>query len=353
MNLFRNVLPTEKIVTGFAMILLSVLMAAYAPMHLHSTAKAVEASAITQLKDKLSTEINRQIAGLKDTLGSIKVESTSGEGTVTAGIVSNNGGVKGTIACDTAPAKEGSDVTAGLNLGFKGNTLEGSMVLPCSVVDDVKGLIQEGVTGLTGLLEKVKSSLSLENLQKLATEVGEWLKKTIASSVQGMLTSAIGAVTGVIDTLKTTFNSITERVTQVGQCVFGNDWTFGASVNSTDEGPTVGVSASPTAKDGSEETAGGEDCEEMKLSVSGQDVMDGAEKLMQVAQPIIQMALSIVMSVVAMLPSLLSSLTGVMGGGGGGNISGIMTLFTSSLSQLGNVTGMIGNVSGILGGINI
>lgn len=352
MNILQNMLPSQKLLMGFALCLLSVLMAAYAPMSLHSEARAIENNAVAHLKERLTTEINRQISGLKTTLSSINIEAKSDSSSASATVTSDAGNIAATAVCDTSETQKDSDTLAGATLSFEGGTLTGAIVLPCSMVDQVKGFIEKGVDGLKDLLNKVKDAVSLENLQKLVQSVADSLRETIVTSVQGLLTSAVASVTGVLDKIKAAFNDISSRVTQLGQCLFGNEWSISTSLDLTkSEGLKAGVTANPTAKDGSEEVAGGENCKEVEASISSQDVIDAGKKLMEVAKPVIQMGISIVMSVVALLPSIISSLTGILSGSG--NIGGIMTVFTSALSQLGNVTSMLGNVSSLFGGLNL
>lgn len=386
--------PSQKFFVGFAFCILSLLVAAYGPMASYSEAQAVKNTAMENLRQQATSEIKRMTKSLTDTLRRLKVDAHVGSDGLSASITSGISGAGGSIACapstssSPSPSPSASpDIIAGASLTFSEGYLKGSILLPCEVINKVKQYIQDGVTGLQTLYEKVQSALTLENLQKVVQKVVDWFQKNVVIAVQGAIAKAVAGATDVLSKIQTAYNDIITRITQVGQCVFGNSWSFSASLDVTSSGFNANIGASPSPKStstpsstpgvsstsrsgagryardvapsvspspsqsSSTGTSTDSNCKEVKASISSQDITAAAQKLTSMVQPFIQTIISTISSIMALLTSIISEVSGVLTGSG--DIGGLMTAFDAILSQLSLVTGMAGGVQNLLSGIGL
>jgi hypothetical protein len=296
--------PSKKLISGVILMLLSMLLVAYAPMASISMAEsAADTAKLQALKQKALDELNRRITSYEKTMKSLNVDVD--------------------IKNDT------STDTNGLNTIVK---------LPAKAQDQSKQFMQTILDELKQLKEKVTGSTSLTEMQGLGNNIDSQFGLDQLTQVQAMATQAIESMTGVFDNLKSAFNGVQSQVTQIKQCA---STTTSAS---TDEcnGVDVAVAADTSAQ--------------------AQSQLDSLSSIMSTISSVLTSAIALLMTLLTSFTSMsgglgslsslgnlssLSSLTGLLGGAGGlGDLS-------SLTGSLGSITGMLGSFSAISSQLDI
>lgn len=295
--LFRNKLFVVSL-------LLSMLLVAYGPMTMAAQAVDATDSATQSLKDSALQELDRRIANMTTTLNKLKSGSTfttdttatSGQDSLTSTVAMNTGTVNSTITA-----------------------------------------VQNIITQLTGLKDKVQDVKTVGDMQNLAKSIDSQFALDKISNSTGAVTTAISSATSMFDTLKSTYSDVQSRVTKLKAC--------------TDD---LGAGAAATAAT----NCSGVSANDAQTAATAQSQLDGLKTIMSSVG-------SILMTLLPMILTLVTSLTGVLGGLGGlsnlGDVSNLSSLSSlgslgSSLSaitsQLDLSNGLAGNAQSGLGSIS-
>ncbi len=293
-SLFR---PSRQFITGAALMLLCAVMVAYAPMASVSTAQSVNNAQLQTLKDKAVSELQRRIDSYKKTMNSMDVNVQ---------LINDN---------------TSTNANSGNTLLTQGaNGLTGGVALPDGLKDKVKQFMEKVLGGLTALIEKVKSTTSLTDMQSLAKNVDAQYGLDQLTQVTSSVTQATSSTTGVLGNLKSTFNDLQGQVSAMKECETNATSSTGASVN----------------------------CSNFNLSSNG--TATEAQSQLDNLSSVTTTISSVLLSVVGLLTTLISSFTSLLGGlGSGGSLGNLGNLSNMlSGSQLSSLTGSSGGVAGLM-----
>lgn len=293
-SLFR---PSRQFITGTALMLLCAVMVAYAPMASVSTAQSVNNAQLQTLKDKAVSELQRRIDSYKKTMKSMDVNVQ---------LINDN---------------TSTNANSGNTLLTQGaNGLTGGVALPGGLKDKVKQFMEKVLGGLTALIEKVKSTTSLTDMQSLAKNVDAQYGLDQLTQVTSSVTQATSSTTGVLGNLKSTFNDLQGQVSAMKECETNATSSTGASVN----------------------------CSNFNLSSNG--TATEAQSQLDNLSSVTTTISSVLLSVVGLLTTLISSFTSLLGGlGSGGSLGNLGNLSNMlSGSQLSSLTGSSGGVAGLM-----
>ena len=295
-------MPSKKLIVGMFFVVLSVLLAAYAPMSMYAHAESVVDSELQTLKQKTLNELNRRIDDYKSTLQSLDVDVSVNEDNDTA------------KSASAFFDQEGFKTVTTFESGFK---------------DNVKKFQSKMINMLSGMAAKVKDATSLSEMQSLGKNIDAQAGVNQLTNVQSAATQAIQSASGVFGNLKSSFSNVKSKVQQMKVCM---------KQRSGDESSNATTSPSPSSSLDSTPTPSAADCEKYKDADSSK--ADQADSLLNTLQPVIKIIGSVLSSIVALVTSLFSSYSGLLSGMGGG----------SSLNNLGNLGSLLGD--GGSGGLN-
>lgn len=311
MKLARISLPSNRLLASAMLVALSLVLSVYGPMVTYTQAQAVEAGKVQELKDKALGELNRRISNYKKTLESLEVDAK----------------------VDKSGAKTSG---SGEDLGkfdFKlgKNGFEGSVALADGIKDKTKQFLQKIIESLTAMVSKVKEASSLADVQSLTKNIDAQFNLDQLTQVQAAVTQAVDSMTGVLDSLKNSFNGVQSRVTQMKDCVSG--------LKSGDTSANVSAS-----KNGVKADCG-------SLTLDSAETAKNAQGQLDSLSSITTTIASILASAVTLIMSLMTSFTGLAGGLGGLGSLGNLGNLSSMLSGggLSNLTGSLGSITGLLG----
>lgn len=303
---------SKNMMTTIMLILLSMLMVAYAPMASVSHAEsAVETQKLSALQEKAMTEIDRRITKFQKTLDSLNTDAT----------VSND---------DSSTNATGDKGNTSITLDKNGLTT--SVELSPATKDKVKQYLQKTIDQLKATRQKVKDAPTLKNMQTLGQNLDAQYQLTQLTDVQASVTSAIESMTGVFDKLQATAADLQSQITKVQECTQGIA-SGEAKVNVKAEKSDVSIDASAPGCDDFNTSSG-------EIAASSQAQMDSIKTIMTTIS-------SVLMSSVALLTTLVSTFSSMAGGLGSldslGNLGNL-----GSITDLGSMTSSLGNISGLM-----
>ena len=196
-----------------AVMLLSMLLVAYSPMASYSGAQSVEAAKLQELKQKAIKEIDRRIANLQSTLKKLEVD-----------VHLDNKSASATANGNSASVSANEDGVSA-NVEVKPDTKK-------KVEDTVKQFIDK----LTAMKEKIQNVTTLQEMQSLAKGVDSQYQLDQMANVQGAVTKAVEGLTGVFDKLKTTISDLQSQVTKLKDCAKDANGSGCANLGDVSEG---------------------------------------------------------------------------------------------------------------------
>lgn len=304
--------PSKKLIaTG--LVLLSLLMAAYAPMASISSAQsAIDASKLEALRTKVVDSITKRLASFQSTLSSMNIDVAVSENGASFSVGGSKSPSPGTSASpSTSPS-------AGASFSIGENGLDVKVNFPGEIKNKVKEFLQKIVEELTQLKTKATNANSLTSMQSIAGNLDAQSGLNQLANVQAAVTQSIQSLTGMFSNLQTTGNNLQGQITQLTDCV--------SSVSN----------------------ANLDDCK--GLNTTNADVTKSAQSQLDNIGTIMTTISSVLMSAITLLTALLSTFTGMAGGLGGlgslGNISNLSNL--TNLGDISSLTGSLGGVSGLL-----
>ena len=293
---------------------LSLVLVAYGPMSSYSQAQEVEAEATQELKSKVLNELNRRIDNYQKTIQSLSVD---------VHVDSADSG-RSTSSAD----KKGSYTTG---YTYDDDGFHGDISIRSELKSKVKQYVQKVVKGLRALAEKVKNSTSMTELQKLADNVDTQYAMDQTTQVQGAVTQAVDSVNGVMDSLKTGFNAMQERIAQMKACAKGLKPSPETTINCDDF-----------------------DLSRQNAADNAQLQLDNLKSIVSTISSMVASVVSLLSALVAQFGSLVSTLSGnladMAGSSGlkGGGASSLRTSYAGVLSQLNLVSSMSAGANGSL-----
>ena len=288
------VLFRSKLFIGVA--LLSVLLAAYNPMALTSSAEAITESYVKTIKDKVVKELDQRISSLNKDLTKLKSKS---------------------MVTTTETTTIGQD------------SLTSTVALGTDVVSKAVASTESMIKQLTDLKTKATDATTVEQIQKLALAVdGQFL----------------------IDTVTGTYNKVMVAISSA-TAAFGKIKSTQASLKAKVDACTTSVESGTASAD----CPGASTSSVSKVS-SAKSQMDGLTSIMSTIGSILMTVLPMILSLATSLIGMASSFGGIANLGStsdlssiGGGLSNVTQSLTSIVSQLGLSNGLSGNAQSVLG----
>lgn len=176
---------------SLVVILLSMLVAAYAPIASVTHAQtAADSAKLQQLKKEAIQQIEQRSKSLQQTLDSLGI----------------------TIAHDT----DNGSATTSVTIGESG--LKATVVFPNDLKAKSKDFLQKIITELTKMKSKIDSSTSVASVQSLADSIHAQENLEALANVQAAVTQSVQSLTGVFEDLKSTANNLQTQITQLTEC---------------------------------------------------------------------------------------------------------------------------------------
>lgn len=336
MNIASFLGISKKTYTIVVFAMLSALLVAYGPMTTYAQAQEVQQTNLQKYKDKILNELNRRIKNYEKTLASLSVDvhtDKANDGKKTRAARDN----RGATGRETSIESTLSDVSDGYTLDDQG--IRGNIFITSSFKEKVKQYMQKLLDGLKAMVEKVENSKTVTKLKELASNIDTQYVVNKVTQVQGAITQAVDAMNGAVDDLKTGFNTMQERLTQLRECFRG--------LRSGDSQLDVSISSS-----GSNASCG-------DYKITSEEIVEGVQTQMNNLGSIISTIGSVLLSVVTLLLSLVgqfgnllssfgslgsfgnlanlgneSNLSGKLSGSGGSAVSSLTTSYEGVFSQL-------------------
>lgn len=280
-----------------AAILLSLLLALYAPMSSVTNAQsAVDMQKLQALKQNAVKELDRRINSLASTLAALN---------------------------------QNVDVDEN-NLGIQTGITTSKAVVTSETKDKVKSSMQKYIDKLAVMKEKVETTGKLTDMQSLGKSIDSQYGLDQMANVQGTTTKAVESLTGVFDKLKVVSSSLQGQVTAIQGCATGDD--------------AAGVCKNVTA-------------DAKSAASTAQSQLDNVDTVISTIGSILLSVVTLLQSLLTTFGTVtgglgsLSDLGDVSGLGSLESLNGLLNSFTSVLSQLDFASGMAGSAQGVLGNV--
>ena len=294
-HMSASTLSSKRFILAF-LLMASVLLALQGSMTSYVYAQSTN-SKIYEFKTKAAQEIDRRITNYKKTLQSMQVDIQLSSDSVSASVSSDGAG--------------SNDPEVGKNFA-----------VPSELKDKVRNYLEKTVEQLDKTKEKVQKSESLADMQKLAENIDAQYGINQLANVQGIVTQSTETMTGVLDKLKTSHKGLRDRAELLKDCADGVvDGSTSANLDITKDNTSF-------------------KCADLKTNVV--DAAEAAETDLAEWSAIIQQISTILMTVVALLMSLVTQFTTLLSGLGNQGSMGNL----SNLGNIGNLGGLLGEVGG-------
>jgi hypothetical protein len=326
--------------------LLSALLAVYAPMVMFSSHAAAEDAAMQTLKQKAIAEIDRRISSFEKTLSSMAKTVTVTPGNKNVNIASNDG-----VGSSARTSSSSPSVSPSATPGVITDGINAVLNFPKTLKDQSKQFLQKIVDELTQLKTKVQDAATPANLQALVQNLDSQLGLGQLGQVQSIVAQSVQSLTGVFSNLQTTAKNLQSQISHASTCI--------------------------------KDATNGENPSDCQLHIDSQELITQAQSQLANIGTMLTTVASVLLSSIGILasllsqfasmagglgslgslgnignlsnmldPSQLSSLAGLGGAAGGlGSITGLLSSFTGMASQLGIAGGMGSNIQGLLGSL--
>ncbi len=345
---FRHKFTTPLLITSSFVIALASPIASV-------NAQAATQTILDQLKQKVTSAIDTNLAKLQQTQDSlslsitadkngVSVDATGPNGTTVSGsaskdgasgsVSSSNGSASGTVnssgASGTASSSSGSSASgsvsgsgasasangskggsASLSIGG-GNGLTGSLSVPTDLKTKLQQANQKAIDKLKELKAQVEASSQLADVQATAKAYDQQFQDFAIANVQASVTKAIDSMTKVLDRLQLVANKIQTQVDKIKQCIQGvKDST--ASANATVGSGSASASVNASAPG----------CNDLNVDVNSGDAAASLQAKVDEVKSTMQTIRTFLSGSIELVTQLKS-----------GNYSGTMTSFKGISSQI-------------------